>query len=217
MPSGRCVMAQNVFCSRTMTPHIRVQPMPKTIFRVKKNKKSWKRWFGPCRALISTWWSLSGITGGHRLWGSLHPQKIYGKLSKMFGTNLQYLFCQKSCASILYVEELMLSWRQREITYHTNIGALNLDFSSMHLLYILLANRNKLFTVLDLFLNIFLTRFCTIQYVWNLSKPLKFHMPPLVKHSYTSILIVFQKTNVYSTFLFWKVKNWSNKNTVLFT
>lgn len=117
------------------------------LFYSVKNKKLWKWQYGPHRALISTSWSLPGITRwDRRIWRSQHPQKICGKFSRMCRRTNQ-LSSFKNCVQ-KYPEKLMLFWKQRVVTPKIDLVQISLLLIHFSLLMdekIIIINKNKLF------------------------------------------------------------------------
>lgn len=69
IPSGRCLIGPQIYPAAGQW----------TLFSIKKNRKSWKCQHGHPWPLISTSSSVSRITWrDRRIWGSQHPQKIWG-------------------------------------------------------------------------------------------------------------------------------------------
>lgn len=139
---GGVWLAPNVFFRRTMTRNIYPRSL-RTIFRVNKNKKSWKCWHGPHTARISTSLSLSEI----REREGFKEAEIYRRSVVGFARCLkQAEFLWKLCASVGW----MRFGRKRVITRNIDL----MWFDLLFIQCILLIYEKNLFT--DSFLIAFL-------------------------------------------------------------
>lgn len=145
IPQEGMQLAPNLFCSRTTTPNI--QPMSLgTIFSQKKNKETWKWWFGqPHQPDLNffecaTWgdrrmhtrsviqspnWKSVSPRQGLMYWiyeRRHHPSLDYSIVFQNVWNNVPAEFLQ-NCVQV-YLEQLKQSW-------------LDLDVPSVHLLSIL--------------------------------------------------------------------------------
>lgn len=160
---SRVWLAPNLLYNRTTTPNMQSMAL-KTItifidillFYSVKNKMLWKWQYGPHRALISTSWSLSGITQwDRRIWGSQHPRFVVSSRG-----------CSEQPTSWVSSKTVCdVFWMQRVVTQKIYLVQISL---------LLINKKNKKINYLYfIFLSIFslqhlvtaAKKFCTVLYI----------------------------------------------------